>query len=454
MSETVAAIATAQAPGALGVVRISGADALKIADKVFCAASGKSLCDAKGYTMHYGHVTENGETVDEAVALVFRAPHSYTGEDVVELDCHGGLIVTRRVLDTVLRAGCRPAGPGEFTKRAFLNGRVSLTQAEAVMSVISAQGQSAARAGQAALGGKVARRIGEVTAALTHAAAALAAWTDYPEEDLPAVDGAEFSVALTDAAAKLDALLRESESGRAFTEGIPTAIVGSPNVGKSTLMNLLTGEESSIVTGVAGTTRDVVEETVSFAGVLLRLCDTAGLHQTRDEVERIGIERARARMKNAALLLAVFDQSKPLTPDDLALAKECAGRQGICVINKADLAPAWEPSALSSFFARTLCLSAKTGEGKEALESAVGELLGTAELDPAAGLLCTARQIDCARTARRAVGEALDTLREGMTLDAVGVCVDEAISALLSLTGERVSDTVVQEIFASFCVGK
>ena len=454
MTDTIAAIATAQAPGALGVVRISGPDARAVADRVFRAKNGKPLSQSAGYTMRYGHAVQDGETIDEVVALVFAAPHSYTGEDVIELDCHGGLVVTSRVLQAVLQAGARAAEAGEFTKRAFLNGRISLTQAEAVMGIIGAQGKNAARASQAALSGKTAQRIAAVTQDLTHAAAALAAWTDYPEDDVPAVDGGDLEQSLYAALQKVEDLLCQSESGKAFTQGIPTAIVGRPNVGKSPLMNLLAGEERSIVTQIAGTTRDVVEETVSFAGVLLRLSDTAGIHETADEVEQIGVARAKERLQQASLVFAVFDQSNSLEDEDLCLAEQCKGRNAVCIINKSDLPARFDAALLEPYFCQTVSISAKEGDGLEQLQNAVTSLLGTAALDPAAGLLTTARQLDCARAARDALLQGLDALQCGMTLDAVGVCVDDAIAAMLSLSGERVSERVVQEIFASFCVGK
>lgn len=451
---TIAAISTPQAPGALGVVRISGPDARGVASRVFVSAHGKDLGALKGYRALYGRVRDSAGDIDEAVALNFRAPASFTGEDVVELSCHGGLYVLRRLLRAVLDAGAVPAGPGEFTRRAFLNGKMGLTEAESVMQIVSAQGESAARAALAGRDGALERQIVSVRKILTGAAAHLDAWADYPEDDVPLVTEAELRSSLTQAREKLSALLGRFEAGRALREGVETVIAGRPNAGKSTLMNLLAGCERSIVTQYAGTTRDVVEETVLLGGIPLRLADTAGIHATDDPVERIGVERALGRVRSAQLVLAVFDSSQELDDSDRTLTAELENVPCVAVVNKSDLPQNIDYEYIKNKFKQIVYISASTGAGLESLRAAVADVLGTSRIDPSQGILFTERQRDSALRASGCVGEALAALDAGMTFDAVTVSIEDAVSALLELTGERASEAVVDEIFHSFCVGK
>ncbi len=454
MAETIAAIATAQAAASVGMVRVSGDAARMVCDRVFTAASGKKLADSPGYRAHYGWVADQGERFDEAVALVFAAPHSYTGEDVVELTCHGGSHLVRRLLQALLAAGARLAQPGEFTRRAFFNGKMDLAQAEAVMDLIGAQGEGAARAALAAREGALGRSLASVTSALTEAAAWMAAWADFPEEDIPAVDRGSLTARLTEQNGRLQEMLDRFSQGRLLREGVSTVIAGRPNAGKSALMNRLTGRDSSIVTHIAGTTRDVVEESVLLGQVVLRLADTAGLRETDDEVERIGVERTRRRLLDCDLVLAVFDCSRPLCGEDRELISLCPGGRSIAVVNKNDLPPVWAPGELGGRFARVVTLSALTGEGLEGLEAAVNDLLGLSRIDPAQGMLANERQRECLQRASAALDEAIAALQTGVTLDAVSVCLDEALGALLECTGQRVSDQVVDAVFHRFCVGK
>lgn len=312
-SKTIAAIATPPAAGGIGIVRISGDEALRVADKVFKASNKLFLSQSDGYRAYHGKVWDEQTAVDEAICLVFRAPHSYTGEDVAEISCHGGLFIMRRVLQAVLNAGAAPAEAGEFTRRAFCNGKIDLDQAEAVMSLISAQGDRAAIAALNALEGNLGKKIHACAEPLVRAAAGLSAWVDYPDEDIEEIEPESLKAMFLQVKTQLEDLLLNYDAGQAATRGVETVIVGRPNVGKSTLMNLLTGYERSIVTEYAGTTRDTVEETVVLGGLTLHLADTAGLRETSNPVESIGVERAMKKLSGAQLVLAVFDGSDPLT---------------------------------------------------------------------------------------------------------------------------------------------
>lgn len=451
---TIAAISTGQAAGGIGIVRISGETALNIADRIFKSVSGLKLNELSGYRAALGTVFLDEKPVDEAIATVFRAPKSYTGEDVVELSCHGGLYVTRQVLRAALSAGAVAAEPGEFTKRAFLNGKMDLTKAEAVMSIISAQGEQAKAAALGTLDGLLYRKISGISGELKGLAASLAAWVDYPDEEIEDLPDDKILSVLENAASSLSDLIARFDSGRAVLEGVDTAIVGKPNVGKSTLMNLLTGTEKSIVTEIAGTTRDIVEETAVVGGVVLRLCDTAGLRETDDKVESIGVARAKQKLETATLILAVFDASAPLEEQDKALFPLCKEKHAIAIVNKTDLPTQLDTKILDTVFNKVVYISAKENNGLQSLEQAIAEVLGTAAFDSSAATLMNERQLACCSAALDAVKEAHDALASGVTRDAVQVCVDSAIESLDTLTGERATESVVNEIFSRFCVGK
>lgn len=455
MSRVIAAISTAPAPAGIGMVRLSGDGAVEIASKIFRPRSKtRSLEKTPGYTALYGWVYDADGDIDECVALVFRAPHSYTGEDVVELTCHGGLYLLQRTLRAAIDAGARPAEPGEFTKRAFVNGNLDLTGAEAVMDIIAANGRMAAKTALAAREGALYRKMRGVLDELTTAAANLSAFVDYPDDDIPELQPAALKEILQNARLALGGLLKNYDAGRVVREGIDTVIVGRPNVGKSTLMNLLAGYERSIVTSVAGTTRDIVEDTIRLGDIVLRLADTAGQRETSDEVESIGVRRARERMERAELVLAVFDGAEQLNDDDMALAKAAAGQPSIAVINKADIGININEEYIRNLFKHTVMISAQKGEGLELLEQAVREVTGVAALNESEPLLATERQRDCAKRCLECVNEAIEALDMGYTLDAVGVSIDGAIGALLELTGERATEAVVDKVFERFCVGK
>ncbi|MDD2362625.1 MAG: tRNA uridine-5-carboxymethylaminomethyl(34) synthesis GTPase MnmE [Oscillospiraceae bacterium] len=444
MSRVIAAISTAAAPAGLGVIRLSGDDAIEVACRFFRPKSRtKTLRETEGYAALLGRIYDSDGDIDECVALVFRAPHSFTGENVVELSCHGGLYILQRTLRAAIQAGARPAEAGEFTRRAFVNGKMDLTRAEAVMDLISAGGRLAAKSALITHEGALFRRMQKVCGELTGAAANLSAFVDYPDDDIPQLQPRELSRVLENARVELSALLERFDVGKTIREGIDTVIAGRPNVGKSTLMNLLAGCERSIVTPVAGTTRDIIEETIRLGDVVLRLADTAGQRTTTDEVESIGVSRARERMERAALVLAVFDGSRPLDEDDRRLAEAAAQKTSIAIINKSDIEQKIDEEYIKGLYKHTVVLSAKVGEGRDELERAVLEVSGVAALNDTDLLLANERQRDCARRSLDCVDEAISSLSSGMTLDAVGVSIDGAISALLELTGEKTTEAVV-----------
>lgn len=455
MEHTIAALATPPGIGGIAVIRISGARAYDIADSIFKPKNNKKETkQAAGYTAMLGDFLYEGKACDEVIALCFRAPHSYTGEDVVELSCHGGSAVSELLLRACYEAGAVPADAGEFTKRALLNGRISLTQAEAVMDLIHATSRQGARAAAANLEGALAARIRAVRERLITLAGHLAAYTDYPEEDVPELSQQAFAESLRASLSPLEELLRGYDAGAVLRRGVRTVIIGSPNVGKSTLLNLLAGFEKAIVTPVAGTTRDVVEQEISLGGVRLLLADTAGLRETGDEIEAEGIRRSYAQLEKAGLALAVFDASRELASEDRELAEKCAGRAAIAIINKTDLQRKLDDACLAPYFQKIVYISATDPAFLPEVEKAVLEVLGVAQLDPDAALLANERQYVAAKTARDALQDALTAIEGGYTLDAAGVCVDDALRALYALTGENASDQVIDEVFSTFCVGK
>lgn len=454
MNSTITAISTAQGEGGIGVIRISGEDALTIADKVFKSVSDKKITEMKGYTSAFGKIIDNNEEIDEAVALVFKAPHSYTGENVVELSCHGGVYITKRVLRAVLNAGAVPAQAGEFTKRAFLNGKIDLTEAESVMDIISAKSRTALRTALCVKDGALRKRIEKITDSLLTQASHLSAWADYPEEDIAEVSDDEILSTCELAISELESLLSTYDSGQVIKEGLDTVIAGRPNVGKSTLMNLLSGYEKSIVTEVEGTTRDIVEDTVTVGNVLLRLSDTAGLRETSDIVERIGVERARKKLEQCGLLLAVFDNSRRLSIEDRLLVDSAKKVPTIAIINKTDLENKLDVEYIAKNIDYIVNISAIDGSGKDELVQAVEEIAGTNTFNASEGILSNERQRLAAKKALKSVKDAKNALHLGLTYDAITVSIEDAISDLLELTGEKASDEIVDRVFHNFCVGK
>ena len=450
----IAAISTPLGTGGVGIIRISGKNATEIADRIFVSVNGKKLSSSKGYRAYFGRIFDGETAVDEVVCLVFRAPHSYTGEDVVEINCHGGVVLLKKILRLVLQNGAQAAAPGEFTKRAFLNGKLDLSEAESVMTLISAQGEQGANAAFNQLEGSLSRKIEKINSSLLSLAAHIAAWVDYPDDEIEELGNNELYSTIYNAHLELCALLSNFDSGMAVTNGVEAAIVGKPNVGKSTLMNLLTGYDRSIVTEIEGTTRDVVEETVNLNGCILRISDTAGMRETGDIVEKLGVERSRKKLERAAIVFAVFDLSKPLSDEDKELIDECKDKNVIPIINKTDLEPRLDVDYIKNKLGSPLFISAKSGDGYNELCDRVAELIGTKNFDTTSAMLVNERQRICCQKASDALKDALEALNIGLTPDAIGVCIDDAIAALLELTGQKASEAVVDEVFKQFCVGK
>ena len=451
---TIAAIATGNSVGGIGVIRISGEQAIQIADRVFQPMDKSSLCELKGYRAKYGNVIINNTPSDNGVALVFRAPRSYTGEDVVEISVHGGLLTVQKTLQAVLDAGAVAAQAGEFTKRAFLNGKMDLTQAESVAQLISAQGEAAMKASFNSMQGSLSNKINGVLQILLDTSAVMSAWVDYPDEEIPELENDTLTDTLSQAKAELQKLLDNYESGMIMTEGVNTVIAGRPNAGKSTLMNMLSGREKSIVTHIEGTTRDIVENSVKLGSLVLHLSDTAGLRESDDIVESIGIKKALERIDTSSLVLAVFDSSKKLDDDDMMLINACEGKKAVAVINKTDLEGAVDTDIIENNFESTVYISAKNNQGLSNLENAVKNILGVEEFDSSQPLIANRRQKLCIQNAYNNIDEALAAAQMGMTFDAINVMIDSAVDELLTLTGKKATEEVVNNIFSRFCVGK
>ena len=451
---TIAAVSTPNAVGGIAVIRISGDKAIDIASKVFTPAGGRSVHDMEGYTCAYGIAHDNGERIDDCILTVFRAPHSYTGEDTAEISCHGGLYVSKRILRAILRNGAENAEGGEFTKRAYLNGKLDLTQAEAVMDIISAKGETELKMAEALREGAAFRKARKCSDKLMKILGDLAAWADYPEEDIPEVEPQALMSELSEVREELSTLVENYDSGRILREGIATAIIGRPNVGKSTLFNCLSGCERSIVTDIAGTTRDIVEESVRLGDLTLRLSDTAGIHDTDDVIEGIGVDMAEKMIDSSELVIAVFDGSCPLTADDLKLIDKTKNKKCIAVVNKNDVSQQLDVKELSKFFIHIVYLSAKESTGVDVLEKEINELFSINEHTFDNVSAANERQKKCIDSALASIDEAMSALQCGEMLDAVNVIIDEAEQSILSLTGEKITDAVVDEVFSRFCVGK
>jgi len=460
VEDTIAAIATGSGQSAIGIIRLSGSGAVAAVEQCFRPLGPRGLREHGPRELIYGDLLDSGgRPIDRVLCTYSLGPASCTGEDTAELHCHGSPMVLALGLEALFAAGARQAGPGEFTRRAFLNGKLDLTQAEAVIDLIDASTPGAVRQAAGRLSGALSRRLGGIYDALVELMAHFHAVLDYPDEDIDPFEARETAAALEKAGQELDALLCACRRGRLLNEGVPCAIVGRPNAGKSTLFNALLGFDRAIVTDVPGTTRDTVEERVDLGGVLLRLIDTAGLRDSDDTVEQLGVERTRQAIAHAELILAVTDGADGFTQEDRAVLELAAqaGKPWIWVVSKRDLtgpcAP-WTTGAWEEAPAAAVSLSARTGQGLDALEAAVAALFPEPPTEQAGELLANARQEEAARRAREAVGRAKAALEAGVTPDAVLTDVEEALSALGELTGRSIRADITDRIFERFCVGK
>jgi len=454
---TIAAIATAPGEGGIGIIRLSGVSAAEIADKIFHTGKIKTFKEAVPYMMYFGHVTDGEKRIDEGLAVYMKAPHSYTGEDVVEIQIHGSAEALRETLALALRNGAVPAMRGEFTKRAFLNSRLDLAQAEAVMDIISAKGEAALTQAESHLSGALSGFVHEVMEELKDLITKLEVTIDYPEEDLEDLTLEETGDALEKIDKSLSALLKRSEEGRVIRDGLRTAIIGRPNAGKSSLLNALLQEERAIVTDVPGTTRDTIEEAVHISGVSLLLMDTAGLRETDNKVEQIGIERARASMEKADLILAVIDGSSPLDEEDKEILHSLVGKKAIVILNKYDLTPEVKAEDIWEIAGHVpvVSLSARYGSGMDELREELRKITEKQDTDAGRILFLTnLRHVELVRKALDNVLRARASVREGLQADFIVIDLTEAWKTMGEITGDTMDDELIYSIFSRFCVGK
>ena len=453
MSHVIAAISTGRQVSAIGILRLSGDGCIAVAEKVFTPQSGKPLSQAANRKLILGTLRDKeGRIIDQCMAVCARAPHSYTGEDTVELQCHGSPAVLSAGLEALFAAGARPAQRGEFTKRAFLNGQLALTQAEAVIDLIEAETADAAANAAGQVGGALQKKLAPIYDQLTDLCSHFHAVLDYPDEDIDDFDLKQYAAMLRSNAKALYALLRTYGQGRILRQGVAAAIVGKPNVGKSSLLNALAGFDRVIVTDIAGTTRDTVEETVLLGTTRLRLIDTAGIRETRDAIEAMGVERSRKAVENADLVLYLCDGSQPLTQEDQEVIEACLSKENtIALINKSDLGAVVVPSDLP--FTTIIPISAKTGEGLDQLRQTVDEMFaGNTPCD--GSILTNPRQFDAIARSYEAMLRVLQAMQLGQTPDAVLTDIEAAMEAMGEVTGATVREDITARIFERFCVGK
>ena len=455
--ETIAAAATAMSSSGIGIIRISGEEAFSVMEKIFRPHNrNKNMAGQPSYTVHYGTIVDGEEVLDEVLVLLMRGPHSYTAEDTVEIDCHGGRLVMQRILDLVMRSGARPAEPGEFTKRAFLNGRIDLSQAEAVMDLIQSRNKMALKSSVSQLQGSVRQQIEKLRSRILYETAFLEAALDDPEHI--SLDGYAEKLYKTveEIEGEIEKLLKSSENGRILREGIKTVILGKPNAGKSSLLNVLLGEERAIVTEIEGTTRDVLEEQLQLGDLSLSLLDTAGIRSTEDIVEQIGVERAKKQAEDADLILYVADSSRPLDESDEEILDLLKGRKALVLLNKSDLESAITPQMMEKRTNhKVLLISAKEEQGIRELEEEIRSLFFQGELDFNDEVLITnVRHKTALQRAKVSLSMVMDSIQNGMPEDFYTIDLTDTYQALGTILGEEMGEDLINEIFGKFCMGK
>ena len=469
-SKTIAAISTAMSNSGIGIVRMTGSESFEIADKIYKGKNDKKLCEQKSHTIHYGYITDQDEVIDEVLVMLMKGPHSYTGEDTVEINCNGGVFVVRRILETLIKYGARPAEPGEFTKRAFLNGRLDLSQAEAVGDLISAQNEYALKSSISQLKGNIKNKISDIRKKIIYHTAFIETALDDPEHISVDGYGDELHVVTDELIDELRHLLSTCNDGRIIKEGIQTVIVGKPNAGKSSLLNVLLGEDRAIVTDIAGTTRDVLEEHINLQGISLNIMDTAGIRDTEDIVEKIGVDKARDHAENADLIIYVIDASAPLDENDMDILKMIAGKPAIILLNKSDLdMVVTENEVKNAYFASNLAkmdnkdnfdipvieISAKKKHGIQVLEDTLKDMFFEGNLSFNDEIYITnIRHKTALNDALNSLLKVNESIECKMPEDFYSIDLLDAYESLGSITGETIGEDLVNEIFSKFCMGK
>lgn len=457
--DTIAAISTPIGTAGIGKIRVSGVDSIKLVAKIFKGVKEKDLRKVNTYTAHYGHIVdlESGKLVDEVICIIFRGPHSFTGENIVEIDCHGGTIPLQKVLEVILKNGARIAEPGEFSKRAFLNGRIDLAQAEGIMEVINSKTEKSLDVALSHLGGKLSKRIEEIKDKLIKLYAHLEASIDFPEDEIEGFSSGELDERLNEIKENIKELVSTSKQGKIYREGLKTVIVGKPNVGKSSLMNTLLEEKRAIVTDIPGTTRDIIEEFINIDGIPLRIIDTAGIRQTEDLVEKIGVEKAEKYLKEADVILMMIDVSQGLDEEDLNIYSLVEDKPLLVLINKTDLYSNNDFTEIENNFAshNTLKISVKEEIGiKELKKAIIDEVIGENIKADEELLITRARHKNALDKAMKAIERVINSHKNQMPFDFYTIDMKDCLDALGEITGETLAEDIVDRIFNDFCLGK
>ena len=454
--DTIAAIATAMSSAGIGIVRISGSEAIEIIQKIFRGKKEKNFAEEKTYTIHYGYIADGEEIIDEVLVMLMKAPHSYTGEDTVEIDCHGGIYVVKKIMETVIKYGARPAEPGEFTKRAFLNGKMDLSQAEAVIDIIDSKNEYALKSSVSQLKGSVQKKIGEIREEILYHTAFIETALDDPEHISVDGYGETLKKVVDNLLEEIRRLLISADNGRIIKEGIKTVIVGKPNAGKSSLLNVLVGEERAIVTDIEGTTRDVLEENIQLQGVSLNIMDTAGIRETKDVVEKIGVDKAKNHANEADLIIYVADASRPLDDNDEEIIEMIKDKQAIVLLNKSDLDMVVTKEELQEKLNKPMIvISAKEEQGIKELEETLKEMFFHGDISFNDEVYITnIRHKTALQDAAESLEKVLISIENGMPEDFYSIDLLDAYESLGSITGETIGEDLVNEIFSKFCMGK